>query len=334
MAKIYILAASAPKMGAGHVMRVRARLRGALDSGHQAILASRIEVPWVRERLERDNIPVEYLPLPIPSEENPIELLSQIEAYAPDWVVLDGYHFGTDSQSAVREAGFRLLFIDDYAHLQSYDVDFLLNQNPGSENLRYRGRIDYKLFGPSYALLRAEFLAARQKVKDIRHLRTPNRLLLTLGGGDASSHLANLAPVLCRAELQSKQLAILGGRMPIETILSALSGYPSEISILSAVEDMPAILLNTDLAITAGGSTCWELCCLGVPFLTVEVAENQRMVVESLAQLGIAPRLSIENLDAYLAEASNIKDVRLLEMMLVDGLGVKRILSNMLGCEF
>ena len=85
MAKIYIRADAAPKMGAGHVMRCLALLRGALDSGHQAILASRIEVPWVRERLERDNIPVEYLPLPIPSEENPIELLSQIEAYAPDW---------------------------------------------------------------------------------------------------------------------------------------------------------------------------------------------------------------------------------------------------------
>ncbi len=43
------------------------------------------------------------------------------------WLALDGYHFTSDYQKAIRENGYRLLVIDDMAHLDHYHADILLN---------------------------------------------------------------------------------------------------------------------------------------------------------------------------------------------------------------
>ncbi|MCG2756942.1 MAG: hypothetical protein L6263_00720 [Desulfobacteraceae bacterium] len=43
------------------------------------------------------------------------------------WIVVDGYHFTPDYQKATREKGYRLLVIDDMAHLDHYHADILLN---------------------------------------------------------------------------------------------------------------------------------------------------------------------------------------------------------------
>jgi RimJ/RimL family protein N-acetyltransferase len=43
-----------------------------------------------------------------------------------------------------------------------------------------------------------------------------------------------------------------------------------------------------DMAISAGGTTCWELCYVGVPFLVVILSKNQAPIPEGLEKAGIA----------------------------------------------
>jgi len=57
---------------------------------------------------------------------------------------------------------------------------------------------------------------------------------------------------------------------------------------VEADADMPALMTWADLAISAGGSTCWELAFMGVPFLVLAIAENQRPIAESLCARGVA----------------------------------------------
>ena len=74
-----------------------------------------------------------------------------------DWVVVDGYHLGSDYQRALKEGGARVLVIDDHAHLDRYHADVLLNQNLGAPDYRDRAPGARLLIGPHYALLRREF---------------------------------------------------------------------------------------------------------------------------------------------------------------------------------
>src|SRR5450755_3620767 len=40
-----------------------------------------------------------------------------------EWIVVDGYHFAADYQRALKAAGFKILFLDDYGHSQHYSAD-------------------------------------------------------------------------------------------------------------------------------------------------------------------------------------------------------------------
>ena len=49
---------------------------------------------------------------------------------------------------------------------------------------------------------------------------------------------------------------------------------------------MPGLLAWADLAISAAGSTCWEMCYLGLPAIVFALASNQVGTAESLRRVG------------------------------------------------
>jgi UDP-2,4-diacetamido-2,4,6-trideoxy-beta-L-altropyranose hydrolase len=272
-------------------MRCIALTQAAISQKMAVIMVCRVNVQWVRERLARESIPHVLLTDMVPQQENADDILARLSSIGithGDWVVIDGYHFGLACQKAVRSAGYKLLVIDDYAHLPEYSCDVLLNQNIGAEELVYKGDIGRKLLGPEYALLRPEFLAARNRAEERPFPENAQNILLTLGGGDFSKHLARIAPDFSIPELAGRTLRVIAGAIPPERIRALLRDCSANVEILDQVDDMPALLLDTDLCVTAGGSTCWELCCAGTPFMVLELAENQRHVADSLIEQGLA----------------------------------------------
>jgi spore coat polysaccharide biosynthesis predicted glycosyltransferase SpsG len=103
---------------------------------------------------------------------------------------------------------------------------------------------------------------------------------------------------------------------------------------------MTETMLWADLAITAAGSTCWELACLGIPAITIATAENQRSLAGALSRAGIAhfagwhEELSSRDL-AGMIDSLLFSGYRRLKMRqhgreLVDGLGAHRVVSALL----
>lgn len=308
---LIIRADAAPRMGTGHVMRCLALAQAARREGLDVHMICRLGVDWLRERLAQEDIPLHYLPDIPPAAENPDELLRQLQAAslpvpgtaaaAPVWVALDGYHFDTACQLTIMRAGYRLLVIDDYAHLPEYHCDVLLNQNIGAELLPYQGNIGRKLLGLEYVLLRQEFWDAQEKAQQRTRPAHPQNILITLGGGNFIEHLEKIADDMCLPELAGRTIRVIQGAMEADRIRAAFAHCPAQLEILPRVDNMPALLLDTDLCITAGGSTCWELCCLGVPFLTVEVAENQHSIVEYLEKYFSIPQFSLKTVKSQLS---------------------------------
>ena len=327
---VLIRADASPFMGTGHVMRCLALAQACQDQGLSVVISGRVNVPWVKARLLAEKIPF----VPILGEnvvqEQGADLLNQINIAAPKarWVVLDGYHFGPDVQKSVQADGRRLMVIDDYAHLPNYHCDILLNQNIGAETLSYQGEIGERFSGPHYALLRREFRQAAQTAQNRPMREQVQNILLTLGGGDFSNHLAELAPALALLP-KGVALRVIGGAMAEETIRSALKDCPASVDILYNVADMPALMLWADLCVTAGGSTCWELCALGVPFLTVELAENQRKIVEILEEQAIAPRCSAENIVRLTSNPKQRQDAYARMQALYAGGGMEKIIARL-----
>jgi RimJ/RimL family protein N-acetyltransferase len=93
---------------------------------------------------------------------------------------------------------------------------------------------------------------------------------------------------------------------------------------------MPALIRWADFAISAAGSTCWEIAALQTPFVTVIIAENQERISRRLNDEAGVPSLGW--VDAQFQQrALNVLKPLLLNrnlkpLGLVDSFGVDRIL--------
>ncbi len=329
MRKLLIRADATPRMGTGHIMRCLALARAACFLDWEPILFVHAEVPWVVDRLWREGLPFEIMPGPPPVAETTEVLDKLLRSCRPSAAALDGYHFGPDCQSFLK-GRLPLLVVDDYGHLPHYSADVLLNPNIGAADLNYNGDIASMLLGPSYALLRPEFAAARKEAEERQLPERPKNILLTLGGGNFDGHLKKWAQLLESADLDGKKLRVLAGSMNSASIEKVLSRCAASLEILTSVNDMSTLLRNTDLCLTAGGSTIWELCCLGVPFLTTEVAKNQKRLLQEMEQAGLAPFFSAETLTADLNGAGKQRRKNL--MAIVDGHGALRVMKALAEC--
>lgn len=214
--KLFIRADASPTVGTGHIMRSIALAQAAMRQQMPVRMFCRANVNWVRERLAKGGIAHTLLPSEIPYREAPDELVELLRAQGAsvgDWVCLDGYHFGTECHNALRSMGYRLLVIDDYAHLPEYYCDILLNQNIGEETTVYRGDIGCKLFGPGFALLREEFIEARSKLAPRSFPAIPLKLLISLGGGDQMTALKRVTAKIHQADPSSLLIRVVLGKI-------------------------------------------------------------------------------------------------------------------------
>lgn len=341
MQTLVIFADASPRIGTGHVMRCIALAQAVSLQGIYVQMIGRVSVAWVQDRLVKENLVFTPMQGEVLQAEQPAYLIDALEKTPKGaWVVVDGYHFGVDCQKAVREAGYKLLVIDDYCHLSEYSCDMLLNQNMSAKNFAYKGDIGKLCLGLDYVLLRQEFVLAREKALSRPRHKTPQNILLTLGGGDFSKHLAHIAPALTIAEMTGKTLRVIAGAMSEENIRQCLQYCPAKVEILSTVEDMPALLSKTDIIIGAGGGTCWEAFFYGIPMCCVAVAENQVSILKSfyekklIAYLGnmqdMKPNELKNALSAFINKSALLQLTQQMSYINIDGLGGQRIARHIL----
>ncbi len=282
--------------------------------------------------------------------ENSIRLSSDLCPLSSDlWIVIDGYQFGLEYQRAVRKAGCKLLLIDDYNHQSEYECDILLNQNINAAELNYKINPDARLLlGTDYAMLRHEFFqgvketfpnigktqqAPTQSVPSIG-----NNILVTLGGADPDNVTLKVIKALQQIDLPQMYIKVIVGpaNPHLEALKNSASHSTFDFRLLTDVRDMSGLMHWSDLAVSAAGSTCWELCCLGVPFVTLVLAENQVGLAEGLSERGVAICLgenpSVSQIAATvqtLAKSAGYRaDCSARGRALVDGFGVLRILRR------
>jgi len=202
--------------------------------------------------------------------------------------VLDGYHFDGVYQRQVKEAGNRLLVIDDMAHLKHYYADIVLNQNLHAEQLRYACELDTcLLLGTRYVLLRREFLAWKERQREIPEVA--RRVLVTLGGGDPENNTLKVIQALREVGIPGLEATVvIGASNPHASVLEQAAKQSCiPIRMVRDTKNMPEIMAWADVAVSGGGSTAWELLFMGVPSLLLVVAENQRCIAEYVGNQGL-----------------------------------------------
>ena len=267
------------------------------------------------------------------------ETLSIIQDFKPDWIIVDHYALDANWHRIVKPYCANIMVIDDLAD-RSLDCKILLDQNVGAREAAYKGKVlsDCKyLMGPEYALLRKEFQDWRQYSLNRRLRGSIQKILITMGGVDASNHTLEVIKELERSEYSAdcEFTIVLGALYSHKNALKKfIESSQLALSVMINVKNMAEIMAKSDLCIGAAGSTSWERCCLGLPTLTLAIAENQKMIALALDQKGAAISSSINQLrgdfEIFFESNNNTLDKLTLNSKAVcDGLGVSRVIDHM-----
>lgn len=327
------------RIGAGHVMRCLALAQAWQDAGGHAVFAMTPDAPAIERRLEAEAMEVLHVTASPGSRDDATQTAALARRHDARWVIVDGYDFGADFQRIVKEAKLALLVVDDYGHADHYCADGVLNQNiHAREDLYARRERDTRLLlGPRYVLLRREF--AERSGASRNYADVARRVLVTLGGGDHDHVTASVIDALARADIPDLEARIVVGPASSgdESIRQAIDRSSDDVRLLTDVTDMPGLMAWADIAVSAGGSTCWELAFMGLPPLIVVRADNQIEIAAGLDAAGFGINLG-ESDDALMtrlpdALARLIQDRHRRQRMgrtgqtLVDGQGARRVLD-------
>jgi UDP-2,4-diacetamido-2,4,6-trideoxy-beta-L-altropyranose hydrolase len=290
---LIIRADASAQIGTGHVMRCLALAQAWQDAGGRVVFLMAMESPPLEARLRSEGMEVVHLPVQPGSTDDAIQTAALARQVGAGWVVVDGYHFDAGYQRAIKDQGLHLLLVDDIGHAEHYYADLVLNQNIHADEGLYKNREPYTrlLLGTRYVLLRREFLKWRGRKLDIPDVA--RKVLVTMGGSDPDNVTLKVIQALQQADVDGLEaIVVVGGSNPYyEGLESAVQDSRFPIRLESDVTNMPELMAWADVAVSAGGSTSWELAFTGVPTLVVILASNQRPIAECLDAVGVAVNL-------------------------------------------
>jgi len=216
-------------------------------------------------------------------EELPV-FLPILERERPELVILDSYFVTSQYMEAIRNIS-RLLYIDDL-NAFDYPADAVVNYNIYGPELPYPQNKTYFL-GPQYAPLRKEFQGLSQRnTKD----RVENVLVST--GGTDQYHVALHCAEYLREHLPRENMIfhfVLGAMNRDIVQLEQIAEDFSFIKLHRQVTDMCSLMLQCDVAISAAGTTLYELCACGLPTVTYILADNQIQGAQMFQKAGLMP---------------------------------------------
>lgn len=171
-----------------------------------------------------------------------------------------------DMAQTVRPAAWKVINYNVYANKEEYRR---LYDNAGAE-------LPCLILGPAYAPIRPQFLERKHRFRPIA-----KSILITTGGGDHENIAGKILEHLLKNEkLKKMQYHVVSGAFsPNYEALQKLKECYENITVHRNVENMAELMADCDIAITAGGSTVYELCAVGTPFICFAYAENQRRMV-------------------------------------------------------
>lgn len=380
---VVIRADANSKIGMGHVMRCLSVADALIKRGEEVLFvtADDTPVPLLTKKgvpyrvLHTDYADMEAeLPglLCILQEltqraELPEEVLSRMSSQRKDIAILVDSYYVTEKYLAALKKRITTIYMDDiYAF--SYPVDMLINYNIYGEEMGYEKDAAFAdtklLLGTKYVPLRAEFtvgagyvplreeFTARagqapvmEKVSQTAGQMANGSVLITTGGSD-SFHLAGqlLMEAMKYDVLKTKEYYVVSGSLnPHIGELQALAQKHENIHIHCNVTNMAELMAESEVALSAGGSTLYELCAVGVPVIAFSFAENQERLVQTFVKRGIAQyggnyrtdgnkmiQNTIAGLEKLCGDEALKTEYRRKALQLVDGRGAERIAEALL----
>ena len=302
------------RIGSGHVMRcltlgTALRERGASVSfacrEHAGHLCGLIEergfavarLPGSSVNGRPEGSPVHAAWLGASWQEDAVQVRALAAGKRIDWLVVDHYALDERWERELRPYAARILVIDDLAD-RMHDCDVLLDQNLVPDmDVRYGGKLPKNctaLLGPEYALLQPMYAELHDRVSPREG--PIRRICIFLGGADGQNVTGRALAAFLSLERPDIHVDVIvaAGSPHAESIRAQAAGHRN-VHLHGTMPTLANLYAQADLAIGGAGATSWERLCVGLPALVVVLAENQRLIAQTLSERGLVRLLGHQN---------------------------------------
>ncbi|MFI5710820.1 spore coat protein [Kribbella sp. NPDC051620] len=204
-----------------------------------------------------------------------------------DGVVFDSYDLPREVFSAVRGTVPTLAIVD--GELRGADADVLVDQNLGAESDRPvlpAGAV--RLAGLEYVLLRDEVLGLRPAEPPVLRAAGVPRVFAFFGGTDAYGAGPYVVRALAATGVPFEATVVAPGD-DLAGAIGAVQLQPGQhVQVIGPTSELAKAVVESDLVVSASGTSTWELLCLGATAGLVCVVDNQEMGYERAVATGAA----------------------------------------------
>lgn len=253
-------------------------------------------------------------------------IIDELRCVKADLLITDSYNINESYFKETKKIFRKTAYIDD-TNKYYFNVDILINQNIDAKDFKYNVNNDTNLLlGTEYTLLRDEFRNLQNK--NIKN--KINDIMITVGGADPYNITDKILNYVKKIDYNFH--VVIG---PSFCNTSLIENFKTSNLKFYHNADMCEIMKKCDLAISACGSTLYELSACGVPTLGIIIAENQKGIANKLSDMNAIINLGwyyeainmnlVNNIDKLDNDYILRKSLSEIASKLVDGRGVERI---------
>ena len=281
------------KYGLGHIMRCVSLAQGFQRAGFEEniFLSRKLETgDFYQELLSKNGFRHLFL------SDNAKGLQFEFEKYLhPDKtniMIFDNYDVTAEQMVSYKQRYNNLIAIDDLAD-REFSVDLIINQNINSERFVYNTSGPVKLLlGTSYVLMRNVILQSKTLQRNKEGSNKP-RIFMSFGGGDTYSRIKRVLGIFYKLDQKldakiSIDFAVPNNPDIIFQIRKQLSRLKRiKVSMIIGKYNLASFMVVADFALTAAGTSVFELAFLGIPQLVFMIDKNQEITGQKVNETGI-----------------------------------------------
>jgi len=281
---------SGKEVGIGHVIRCIA-LAQQLTDQNVYFLCRKAEGN-ANALIESSGFKVIELEVGIPEEKDAFKTLEVIDRNNIATVIVDHYGLGIAWEDKIKSS-MNLVVIDDYPD-RKHNAHLWIDsgrQPTVTDN-------EYNLFGPEYCLLRKDFIQLRNlAISERNKTKTIDRILISFGGTDINGLTIATVNQLRGNGFQGEIVLLVASGIKNFSDIRMLENVTLHIDKIHVAD----ILLDCDFSVGALGGSAWERCCMGLPSISIKLADNQNNIEAMLVENNAT--VLIESIDDQLGSA-------------------------------
>lgn len=271
-------------IGSGHVMRCLSIAQALRERGAECVFVSADD--GAKALTEASAFPCHILC------SNHLNLEEELPAFTgvlkklrPDFIVVDSYSV-TEAYVLTLGKYAYVAYIDDLAE-RTLPVSLIINYNISANAKQYQQLYPQsvqRLLGVTYAPLRDEFRNVSYQSRDCCE-----DLFLSTGGADPM----HIGVLLLKAILRDPRISwlrqhiIIGAFHPDTIAIEKMAAEHPSIVLHQRVVRMAELMCACDLAVSAAGSTLYELCACGIPSVCYTFVDNQTQIARGFSDAGL-----------------------------------------------